>query len=101
MLISYLSTLELAGHSFLELGSGCGAVGMYVAKRGAQQVVLTDLPPALALLRRNLSANGLRCSACALPWGQRELPTEVSSQLPFDFVLASDCSRWSDRGNDL
>ena len=91
VLISYLSTLELTNQSFLELGSGCGAVGMYVAKRGAT-VVLSDLPRALPLLRRNLLANGLNCSACALPWGARELPQEVAERLPFDVVLASDCS---------
>ncbi|CAK0805771.1 unnamed protein product, partial [Prorocentrum cordatum] len=71
-LVGYLATLadaELAGLSVLELGSGCGAVGIYLQKRGAGPVVLTDVHRALPLLKRNVGANRASCEVCALLWG--------------------------------
>ncbi|KAJ4823956.1 hypothetical protein Tsubulata_016437 [Turnera subulata] len=48
--------LDLQGKKVVELGSGCGLVGCIAALLGAQ-VVLTDLPDRLRLLRKNVEAN--------------------------------------------
>eukprot|EP00435_Cladocopium_sp_Y103_P074792 s151_g51.t1 len=99
VLMTYLSTMEdsfLKQSSVLELGSGCGAVGMYAAMRGAHPVVLSDVSEALPLLKRNVVANhlGSRCTTCAVPWGTsvERLAAEVQCHRPFDLVLAADCS---------
>jgi len=97
VLIQYLSTLDdakLQGRSVLELGSGCGAVGMYLAQRRASPVVLTDVYRALPLLKRNVQANRLPCEVCALPWGTpvARLAPQIRDRAPFDLVVASDCS---------
>ncbi|KAJ4844477.1 hypothetical protein Tsubulata_006312 [Turnera subulata] len=47
--------LDLRGKKVVELGSGCGLVGCIAALLGAQ-VVLTDLPDRLRLLRKNVEA---------------------------------------------
>lgn len=47
----------LKGCSVLEVGAGCGLLGMTVAAMGAARVVLTDHPDAMPLLRRNLERN--------------------------------------------
>jgi len=103
VLVEYLSELpddELAGCSILELGSGCGAVGMYLRRRGCGPVVLTDVHRTLPLLKRNLQANGLPpgpgagIEVCALPWGTpvERLAPAIHSKAPFDIVVASDCT---------
>mmetsp|Transcript_116681 Transcript_116681/g.363336 ORF Transcript_116681/g.363336 Transcript_116681/m.363336 type:complete len:248 (-) Transcript_116681:50-793(-) len=97
VLVEYLASLDdsdLAGKSVLELGSGCGVVGMYLRQRGASPVVLTDVYRALPLLKRNVTANGLQCEVCALPWGTplERLAPAIRSRAPFDLVVASDCS---------
>merc|ERR1719419_1373440 len=97
VLISYLASFDdskLAGRSILELGSGCGVVGMYLMQRGAGPVVLTDVYRALPLLKRNVATNGLRCEVCPLPWGtpMERLAPAIRGRAPFDFVVASDCT---------
>ena len=44
------------GQSVLELGSGCGLVGLVAASLGAD-VLLTDQEEVIELLRRNIEAN--------------------------------------------
>lgn len=97
VLMRYLASLddsEVVGRSVLELGAGCGAVGMYLAKRGCCPVVLTDVYRALPLLKRNVKANTLPCEVCPLPWGTplARLAPQIRTRTPFDFVVASDCS---------
>ncbi|CAK9031907.1 unnamed protein product [Durusdinium trenchii] len=88
--------LPTAERSVLELGAGCGAVGMYAALRGAMPVVLTDVESALPLLRRNLAQNclGSRCCTCPLFWGTplHRLAEPLQQNTPFDWALAADCS---------
>ncbi|KAH9781105.1 protein-lysine N-methyltransferase [Citrus sinensis] len=66
--------LLLHGKKIVELGSGCGLVGCIAALLGAQ-VILTDLPDRLRLLKKNIQNNlrhgDLRGSAVVteLTWG--------------------------------
>mmetsp|Transcript_41973 Transcript_41973/g.90662 ORF Transcript_41973/g.90662 Transcript_41973/m.90662 type:complete len:252 (+) Transcript_41973:59-814(+) len=97
VMIRYLSTFaddHFQRQSVLELGSGCGAVGMYMSQRGALPVVLTDVQKALPLLKRNVLANRLSCEVCPLTWGTAvsRLPGPVRDRAPFDLVLATDCT---------
>ncbi|OVA07416.1 Nicotinamide N-methyltransferase-like [Macleaya cordata] len=50
------SSLILQSKKIVEIGSGCGLVGCIAALLGAQ-VILTDLPDRLRLLRKNVEAN--------------------------------------------
>ncbi|KAK1257090.1 hypothetical protein QJS04_geneDACA019232 [Acorus gramineus] len=86
-------TLVLRGKKVIELGSGCGLVGCISALLGAD-VILTDLPDRLKLLKKNVECNviegTMRGSAAVreLTWGD-DLDCEFIEPLP-DFVLGSD-----------
>ncbi|KAK1324495.1 Phytochrome-associated serine/threonine-protein phosphatase 1 [Acorus calamus] len=86
-------TLVLHGKKVIELGSGCGLVGCISALLGAD-VILTDLPDRLKLLKQNVECNviegNMRGSAAVreLTWGD-DLNCEFIEPLP-DFVLGSD-----------
>ena len=59
-----------ASTNILEVGCGCGLVGLAAAMRGAS-VTMTDGDPAgVELTRRNIEENGLadRCSAAVFRW---------------------------------
>eukprot|EP00929_Paragymnodinium_shiwhaense_P080018 TRINITY_DN41708_c2_g1_i1.p1 TRINITY_DN41708_c2_g1~~TRINITY_DN41708_c2_g1_i1.p1 ORF type:complete len:274 (-),score=25.71 TRINITY_DN41708_c2_g1_i1:17-775(-) len=97
VLVRYLAVVEdseLKGQSVLELGSGLGAVGMYLAHRGASPVVVTDTHKALPLLKRNVLLNRASCEVACLPWGAplANLAESVRNRVPFDWVVASDCT---------
>lgn len=84
--------IHLQGKKVIELGSGCGLVGCVAALLGAQ-VILTDLPDRLRLLKKNVEANlygDVRGSATVneLTWGD-ELDNDMRNPLP-DYVLGSD-----------
>ncbi|KAL9432521.1 hypothetical protein AB3S75_027538 [Citrus x aurantiifolia] len=85
--------LLLHGKKIVELGSGCGLVGCIAALMGAQ-VILTDLPDRLRLLKKNIENNlrhgDLRGSAVVteLTWGY-DPDQELIQPLP-DYVLGSD-----------
>ncbi|KAJ0966869.1 hypothetical protein J5N97_023786 [Dioscorea zingiberensis] len=86
--------LVLKEKKVVELGSGCGLVGCIAALLGGD-VILTDLPDRLKLLRRNVESNlldggGVRGNANVreLTWGD-ELDSEFVDPLP-DYVLGSD-----------
>jgi predicted nicotinamide N-methyase len=95
LLVQRLAALPhlLAGKRVLELGSGCGLVGLAAARLGASSVVLSDTPSAtgvLELLRENAQLNegeGCPVTVLALDWGD-----DVGSEpLPrFDVLLGSD-----------
>ncbi|KAJ7975489.1 Protein N-lysine methyltransferase [Quillaja saponaria] len=85
--------LVLQGKKVVELGSGCGLVGCIAALLGGQ-VILTDLPDRLRLLRKNVEAN-MRHSdvqgstkVTELTWGDDPDP-EIIEPAP-DYVLGSD-----------
>ncbi|CAL0323873.1 unnamed protein product [Lupinus luteus] len=85
--------LLLQGKKIVELGSGCGLVGCIAALLGGE-VILTDLPDRLRLLRKNIETNmrhgSLRGSVTAteLTWGEDPDP-EIVGPMP-DYVLGSD-----------
>lgn len=87
-----LGTISLQEKKVIELGSGCGLVGCIAALLGAQ-VILTDLPDRLRLLRKNIETNlygELRGSATVneLTWGYN-LDPDLRDPSP-DYVLGSD-----------
>ncbi|OIT22872.1 PREDICTED: protein N-lysine methyltransferase METTL21A [Nicotiana attenuata] len=84
--------IHLQGKKVVELGSGCGLVGCIAALLGGQ-VILTDLPDRLRLLKKNVEANlygDVRGSATVneLTWGD-ELDHDMNDPFP-DYVLGSD-----------
>ncbi|KAK4406257.1 protein N-lysine methyltransferase METTL21A [Sesamum angolense] len=84
-------TIFLQGKNVIELGSGCGLVGCIAALLGAQ-VILTDLPDRLKLLKKNVETNlygDVRGSATVneLTWGD-DLDTDITDPSPdFDAIL--------------
>jgi len=82
----------LRGRSSIELGAGCGLVGLAAAALGAE-MLLTDLPGNLRLLRANVRANSSAVSGGVrvrpLVWGER-LADDVVACAPYDLVLATD-----------
>ena len=80
----------------LELGSGCGIVGLQVADLcSTSDVLLTDLPDAMDILNHNVehakfvSKRG-NIATAVLDWDE-PLPERVSTQR-FDLVILSDCT---------
>ncbi|KAJ0802966.1 putative lysine methyltransferase, S-adenosyl-L-methionine-dependent methyltransferase [Helianthus annuus] len=84
--------LVLQGKKVVELGAGCGLAGCIAALLGSQ-VILTDMPDRLRLLKKNVEDNlygDVRGCATVneLTWGDRPDP-ELVEPLP-DFVIGSD-----------
>ena len=96
--------LSLATCNVLELGSGCGAVGLVAACLGAQAVWLTDLEVALPTLQANVRLNACEStvSVCQLDWN-RPTGLEASGLASVDFglVLASECIYDEDHAQPL
>ena len=88
------------GPRILELGSGCGLVGLHVADLcSTSDVLLSDLPDAMDILNHNVehvrfvSSKG-RVATAVLDW-EECLPERVVKQ-NFDLVIVSDCTYNSD-----
>ncbi|KAL2334397.1 hypothetical protein Fmac_015610 [Flemingia macrophylla] len=85
--------LVLQGKKIVELGSGCGLVGCIAALLGGE-VILSDLPDRMRLLRKNIETNmkqvSLRGSITVteLTWGE-DPDAEIVDPSP-DYVLGSD-----------
>ncbi|CAI5956894.1 unnamed protein product [Closterium sp. NIES-64] len=62
------------GKTCIELGAGCGLLGITLAVLGARAVVVTDMPGNLPLLHRNVQANALHHTVHvhALRWGNTQ-----------------------------
>ena len=74
------------GLKVLDLGCGCGVVGILAAKKcGAEHVWLTDIDPeAVAVARKNAEANGAGGVTCVISDGVKQL-TEAG----FDLILSN------------
>eukprot|EP00966_Prymnesium_polylepis_P158815 3670899-Prymnesium_polylepis.1 len=100
---------ELSRMTVLECGAGCGLVGLAAALLGARQVVLSDLPIALATLSSNAASNGFtvvpdkvrsagdggtgatdEIEVEPLDW-RAECQPLLDDGRTFDLVLASEC----------
>ena len=64
------------GDRVLDLGCGCGIVGIYAAKRvGAERVTMCDIQPeAVSVSRKNAEANGVGGVEICLSDGLKDLP---------------------------
>lgn len=84
----------------IELGSGCGIVGLEIAHLcPAGNVHLTDLPETMNILNHNISkakftSTGRRVTAAILEW-DKSLPDDVAKN-HHDLVIVSDCTYNSD-----
>jgi len=82
--------------TIVELGSGCGVCGLYAQKVfPGTNVIFTDLPAQLSLLRENVAANECKGEIRAYQWGDefiRGTNTKDGSTWKHpDLVLASEC----------
>ena len=88
------------GKTVLELGSGCGLVGLTIAQLGAAEISLTDLSPrTLENLRHNVALNSAADSAAtaapgwrmpsvrSIAWGDRSTWPAAGS---VDLIIGSD-----------
>ncbi|PKY02103.1 UPF0665 family protein c [Aspergillus campestris IBT 28561] len=81
----------------VELGSGCGIVGISLAQTLPNcNVVLTDLPEVEDIVTQNISvaqpAPSSRITFHTLDWDDENLPEEVTNGGAIDLVLVSDCT---------
>eukprot|EP00897_Mesotaenium_endlicherianum_P005020 jgi/Mesen1/4546/ME000232S03809 len=76
------------GKRCIELGAGCGLVGIVCGCLGARDVLLTDMPENLSLLQQNIVQNSQEevSSVKTLMWGANVDDLHP----PFDIVLATD-----------
>ncbi len=62
---------QIKGSCVLELGAGCGVVGIAACILGAKRVILTDLPYAMELMKANVAKNEASAKAadcCVCDW---------------------------------
>ena len=90
--------------SVLELGSGCGIVGIALAQLvSGCNVILTDLPEAMEILDHNIStarvAQQSKLAKLSLDWNH-ELPSAVKRSV-LDLIVISDCTYNSDSQSAL
>lgn len=88
----------------LELGSGCGIVGLEAAHLcSGSKVSLTDLPEAMGILGQNVSKTSSstrsRVSTAILDW-DNPLPYAIARSR-FDLLIVSDCTYNPDSGPAL
>jgi predicted nicotinamide N-methyase len=76
----------------LELGAGCGLVGLHLAMLGYEVVLADRGDEALEILRQNVQANKLhvtgKVEVASYAWAES---IAVFGADPFDIIIASDC----------
>jgi len=106
--LTHLETLFAKRNlNILELGAGCGIVGLTFAHSfpNISTITLTDLPEASEILTRNLTRSSLSSSSKStishqvLDWSQ-PLPSNISEK-NWDLVLIADCTYNPDVVPDL
>ena len=89
---SLLTSKKTRQFRVLELGAGCGIVGIALAQLVKCHMVLTDLDDAQDILQRNIDAArpaaGSSLRRQVLDWGTT---FERTTETKYDFVLVSDC----------
>ena len=94
VLAGYLAGLDdpIEG-AVVELGAGCGLVGLSLRREGTR-VILTDRSPLASLIKHNIAINGAEssCEYCELEWANEAHVGSVlsSSGGAVDFVVAAD-----------
>jgi predicted nicotinamide N-methyase len=83
-LARYLSGMDLAGRTVLEVGSGVGISGLGAALAGAEVLITDNVPAALRLALMNARRSGVSVRAAAADW--RAWPVSGC----FDLVVGSD-----------
>ena len=91
---SLLHIAQPAALNVIELGSGCGLVGIaFAALRPKCHILLTDLPEAMDILGYNISqsqpAMGSKMEHMVLDWDDT-LPPSVAQER-YDLILVSEC----------
>ena len=92
-LMGRLGPTAFRGKSVLELGAGCGYVGIAAAKMGAV-VTVSDRVDHLEHLQDNVARNRLEhcMRVTELEWAQHDTDAfRRRCSAPFDWILASDC----------
>lgn len=79
-LLSYLKTQNLQNQTFLDVGTGSGALALYGAKQGAKVTAIDINPNAIENAIANAKANNLTLDCI-----QSDLFDNVPTQ-PFDFI---------------
>jgi predicted nicotinamide N-methyase len=95
-------TSFLSGKKIIELGAGCGLVGLLCASNAfdASMVTITDLPNVIPHINANIDANvGVflsrdKVNAAALAWGQEDTWKHDFPTGSYDIILLSDCLYW-------
>jgi 2-polyprenyl-3-methyl-5-hydroxy-6-metoxy-1,4-benzoquinol methylase len=83
--------LQLRDKNVVELGCGCGLVGLAVAKLGCKKALLTDRSAeAVALVNENIEANELEVIANASCFSFGDEVLLLGEDPQFDFILCSD-----------
>ena len=86
--LSYLQTCRV-----LELGAGCGLVGIYLCLLGAKMTVLTDMQCCIKTLKDNVTSNITasyrdRIKVMEYSWGKNT--TELIKDGLFDLIVAAE-----------
>lgn len=98
LLINYLLSLSRNLGNTLEVGAGCGLLGLVLAaSKWAKRVVLTETDSVIENLhdnvKRNDASGSKRAMGCALDWQNVERDVEKSSKLEphsFDTIVGTD-----------
>ncbi|ETV88042.1 hypothetical protein, variant 1 [Aphanomyces astaci] len=89
--------ITTALQSVIELGSGCGLIGLVARDVGAAHVVVTDQAEIVDLLSANVAQNTTASSgtgnvhAAEFTWGSPTFRSLWIDNTPFDYILVSDC----------
>jgi predicted nicotinamide N-methyase len=99
--------IEFTGKTCIELGSGCGLVGLLCASTviAARKTLITDMKPVEKHLQANIEANleiipyENKHEAVApktLEWGKPIEQAILNEIKQFDYILLSDCVYWEE-----